>query len=305
MIMNQLKQEMKTHGERLLILPIERLQNLKEDLDAFKAANPLNSFQQWILDDMYRLTLPEADFQIRSILLLAIPHPPYANVVFHREERTFTFRSLVLPNFHETYQRLKNMLEPEGYHILHTEGLPLKRLAACSGLAAYGRNNICYVEDMGSNISFDAYFSDLPCVDMDWTSPQVAASCSGCTHCMKACPTGAIRENIFLIDNTRCLSFLNEVPDPFPEWLSPSVHHTLYDCLRCQEGCPMNRNHWGMPIGPVIFDEEETEQLLSGSPYEAFSPVLKEKSDLLGMTQWLPAIPRNLKVLMEQSSCSQ
>ncbi len=305
MIIDQLKQEAKAHGNQLLVLPIERLQNLKDDLDTFRAENSLNSFQQWIMNDMYQLNLPDAEFQLRSILLIALPHAPYAYVEFHRNGQLYSFRSLVVANFQETYQYLMNILEPQGYHILHTEGLPLKRLAASSGLASYGRNNICYVEGMGSNVLFDVYFSDLPAADMAWSGPKLSDACHSCTYCMRACPTGAIRETPFVIDNMRCLSFLNEVPDPFPDWLSPSVHHTLYDCLRCQEGCPMNRDHWGEPIGPVVFDEEETELLLSGSPYKAFSPALKEKSDLLGMAQWIDAIPRNLKVLMEQTILTQ
>ena len=41
--------------------------------------------------------------------------------------------------------------------------------------------------------------------------------------------------------------------------------------------------------------------LLSGSPLDAFSPALKQKSKLLGLDPWMENIPRNLKVLFELS----
>ena len=36
----------------------------------------------------------------------------------------------------------------------------MKLAAVRSGLAQYGRNNICYVEGMGSFFSFHAYLTD-------------------------------------------------------------------------------------------------------------------------------------------------
>lgn len=298
-MVKKLKLEAKVHGDRLQVIPVERLQDLKEGINEFQSEYELNSFQQWIVNHMYQLSIPEADFQIRSILLLALPHPPYANVEFYRAGTRYQFQSLVISDFSHTKQYLKNILEPVGYHIQPAQDLPMKRLAASCGLAEYGRNNICYVEGMGSNILFDAYYSDLPAEDIIWSAPKLSTTCRGCSICINACPTAAIRKDVFLIDNERCLSCLNEMPNPFPEWLPSSVHHTLYDCLRCQEGCPMNREFWESHIGPVIFDEEETNALLTGDPYDSFGPSLKEKSDLLGMTRWLAAIPRNLRILMD------
>lgn len=298
-MVKKLKQEALAQGYRLQVIPVERLQDLKDGINEFKSEYELNSFQQWIVNDMYQLSTPEADFPIRSILLLALPHPSYAKVEFYQAGTRYQFKCHVMSDFDHAKQYLQNMLEPEGYHMIPAPDLPMKRLAASSGLAEYGRNNICYVEGMGSNLLFDAYYSDLPAEDIPWSAPKNSATCSGCSICIKACPTGAIRKDVFLINNKICLSCLNEMPDPFPEWLPTSVHHTLYDCLRCQEGCPMNRDFLESYIGPIIFNEEETNAILAGSPYDSFDSSLKEKSDLLGMTQWLAAIPRNLRILMD------
>jgi hypothetical protein len=39
--------------------------------------------------------------------------------------------------------------------------------------------------------------------------------------------------------------------------------------------------------------------LLSGRKFDDFTPELKQKSKLLGLDQWLDAIPRNLKILLD------
>ncbi len=235
------------------------------------------------------------------MLLLAIPHPAYANVVFEKQRKAYTFQSLVMSDFMRTDQYLQETLSSLGYHLVSAVDLPMKRLAVRSGLAVYGRNNITYSEGMGSFLSLAAYFSDIPCESEDWSEIRLAKACTNCQICTKNCPTGAIRKERFLIHNERCLSYLNESPGEFPAWLPETVHHTLYDCLRCQLKCPMNKDHVNQVIEGIRFSENETQWLLSGCAYQYFPSALQEKADQLGLTDWLPAIPRNLKVLFKLS----
>jgi epoxyqueuosine reductase len=195
---------------------------------------------------------------------------------------------------------LLRLLEPEGYHLEGAPWLPLKRLAVQSGLALYGRNNITYVEGMGSFFGLAAYYSDLACPAGEWHDVRQMDACAGCAICVDNCPTGAILPERFLIDNERCLSYLNEVPGEFPAWLSPSAHHCLYDCLRCQEICPQNAGYVDHVIGPIEFDERETDLLLASAPLAELPDDLKERVVLLGLDEWWGAIPRNLRVLFAQ-----
>ena len=100
------------------------------------------------------------------------------------------------------------------------------------------------------------------------------------------------------------MSYFNESPGEFPDWLPLSVHHTLYDCLKCQLSCPMNKKYVNNVLEFIQFSEDETNMLLSGSPFETFSPELKHKSEILGLDEWIDAIPRNLRVLFELSEQS-
>ena len=302
-----LKQEILKHGDKVKILSIERLNDLKKDIERFAENDALNNFQKYIVNSLYKFEVPDVDFVIKSIIIIAVPRPAYAKVEFVWQGKKFLLASFALSDIESedaptvTGQYLENYLTPEDYHIKHTKDLPLKRLAARSGLAVYGRNNICYVEGMGSHLTLVAYFTDIPCVKDDWTDICNAEICTNCRVCINSCPTDAIRDDRFLIENERCLSFFNEVPGEFPEWIPLSAHNCVYDCLKCQNVCPMNKEYSDNVIGPIKFSEEETNMLMAAREFSEFNPALQKKVKVLGMDQWLKAIPRNLKVLFELS----
>ena len=297
-----LKQEALLHGDKLHVLPIKHLQTIKNEIDLFKANEYLNGFHEWIIQNLYCFDVPEVDFNIKSIILVAVPHPTYAKLEFERQGMRYNSLGIVMSDFENTGRYLSDFLVPKNYHIEPVYNIPMKRMAAQCGLAVYGRNNICYVEDMGSNFSFAAYFSDVPCEDDTWNKMSFAEACTDCRACINNCPTGAIRSDRFLIDNDRCLSCLNEGVEEFPEWLPKSAHHCLYDCLKCQLICPMNKGYISNFMSPIKFDEKETDMLLEGVPFNEYSDELKMKAKILGMAEWpdiTKAIPRNLRVLFE------
>lgn len=297
-----LKQEALLHGDKLHVLPIKHLQTIKNEIDLFKENEELNGFHEWIIQNLYCFDVPKVDFSIKSIILVAVPHPTYANLEFERQGKKYNSFGIVKSDFENTEGYLSDFLVPKSYHIVPVYNLPMKRMASQCGLAVYGRNNICYVDNMGSNFSFAAYFSDVPCEDDYWNKMSYAEACTDCKACINNCPTGAIRSDRFLIDNDRCLSCLNEGAEEFPEWLPKSAHHCLYDCLKCQLICPMNKEYNSKVMSPIKFDEKETDMLLGGVPFGEYSDELKMKAKILGMAEWpdsVKAIPRNLRVLFE------
>jgi epoxyqueuosine reductase len=302
-----LEQEIPMHGDKFRIVSVERLKDLQNDIEDFKKNEDLNGFQKYITTSLYQLNPPVADFKIRSIIVIASPVPSYAKVIFHWQGKKISLISLARSYVGKkdaptaTRRYLAKFLKPTGYHIQPAPWLPLKRLAVSSGLAAYGRNNIAYVDGMGSFLTLTAYFSDIPCAEDNWQEIRLMDHCRNCTACLKNCPTGAILKERFLINNERCLSYFNESPGDFPEWLPKSVHHCLYDCLMCQKNCPQNKDFIGNVTGPVEFDEAETDLLLSGKTMNEFSSLLKKKVRFLGMDSWLSAIPRNVKILFENN----
>lgn len=287
------------HGDRLTVIPIKRMFELENLLETYKQQADLNSFQQWIMNDLYQFELPEVEFSIKSIILVAIHHPFYAKIKFQKNAKEYNCLSLVNADFEENNNYIIDHMESSGFSLKVADNPPLKRLGVHSGLAKYGRNNITYIDGLGSNFSYTAYFSDLPCEEDNWGEVMNADLCKTCTLCINSCPTGAIRKEQFLIDNQKCLSCINEVPGDFPDWLPMTVHHTLYDCLICQKVCPMNNKQKDDVLDNISFSEEETNLLLYGAPISSFSDEMRKKVLLLGIDRWYDAIPRNLDTLFK------
>jgi len=287
------------NGDCLKIVPIKRLENLRNELARFQAEYDLNGFQKWIVNDLYSYEPPKTAYKIQSIIIVAMPHPAYAEVEFKYNGKCYTIFGLVSSEHDKTEHYIKTTLEQAGYHVEPAPRLPLKRLAVQCGLAEYGRNNITYVPGMGSHLSYAAYFTDMPPVEDSWREVCVAKQCNNCTMCLDKCPTEAIKKDSFLIDNSRCLSAMNESADAFPDWLPFSVHHTIYDCFRCQQNCPMNKNYNNKLDAPINFNEEETERIIKGPPYDKISRELKQKIKILALDKWPDGISRNLLLLFD------
>ena len=64
----------------------------------------------------------------------------------------------------------------------------------------------------------------------------------------------------------------------------------------------MNKEHKDDVLQSVRFSEEETRQLLEGAPYETFSESMKSRTKLLGLDGCLPALPRNIGVLLKHEA---
>lgn len=181
-----LKQEILERGYTLRILSIKRLYELKKDIESFEKNQALNQFQKYILNSIYKFEVPTVDFEIKSIVVIAVPTPAYAKVEFVWQGKKSLLDSLARFNIGGedakavTRKYLKNYLATKGYHIKQAPNLPLKRLAVRSGLAVYGRNNICYVEGMGSFLTLVAYFTDIPFTEDDWTEMRQASICTNC-----------------------------------------------------------------------------------------------------------------------------
>ena len=119
-----------------------------------------------------------------------------------------------------------------------------------------------------------------------------------CRLCLKACPTGSIRETHFTIDAERCLTYLNENDGPFPDWVDPTWHNAIVGCMECQNACPQNKDLINKIERQVDFTANETATILEKTPWDALPKPLRKKLDQLDMTEYYGVLARNLKVLM-------
>jgi epoxyqueuosine reductase len=194
---------------------------------------------------------------------------------------------------------LEGLLAEDGYSAAEAR-VPKKLLAARSGLSRYGRNNVTYIGVLGSYYRLTAFFSDLPCDSDEWAEPRVLERCEKCTVCTKACPTGAIDPERFLLHAERCITFWNEKPKgvPFPDWLDPTWHNCIVGCLHCQRVCPENRDVSDFCEHGEEFSEAETGILLEGRQAGELPVGLVAKLERADLLPALDTLPRNLGALL-------
>jgi len=268
---------------------------------------------QKLLDDQFfqsrlgwfRFQLPESLPKTRSMIVVAVPRPQTRAVFTWNGIR----RPLILPPTYTAYNAiteqvqnlLAKMLSEKGYAVAGT-ALPLKLLATRSGLAQYGRNNIIYVSGMGSFLQLVAVYSDMPCEENSWREPSMLQACEKCDLCRRACPTGAIPSDRFLLRAELCLSYHNEKKGdiPFASWIDASWHNCIEGCMRCQRACPLDKPFLGWVGDEEEFSEQETALLLEGTTREKLPEETVRKLTHLDILNDLGILPRNLGVFFRK-----
>ncbi len=255
----------------------------------------------------FRFQIPDSLPKAQSIIVVAVPRPQTRGVFTWNGVR----RPLVLPPTYTAYNAitdhvqnfLAKMLNERGYAVAGT-ALPLKLLAVRSGLGQYGRNNICYVSGMGSFLQLVAVYCDMPCEEDSWQEATMLQECEKCDLCRRACPTGAIPSDRFLLRAELCISYHNEKKGdiPFPSWMDPSWHNCIEGCMRCQRACPVDKKSLDWVEGEEEFSEEETALLLGGTTRDKLPEETIRKLAQLDILNDLNILPRNLGVFFKKQA---
>jgi len=288
-------------------ISVKHFHELQADIDVLKQNGKLSNhktYQGYI--SKLHFTLPEDFPTAKSVIILAA-FSPLAKIRFlwqgkHREV-------MIPPQYNGngvSPEEIQNMIRREivkhpRYTIKRAKHLHLKLLAVRSGLAQYGRNNISYIDGMGSFHYLYAFFTDHEFKEDHWTSIKMMPICEKCRICRKKCPTGAIQEEKFVIDAGKCITLYNESPGTFPSWISPQSHNALIGCLQCQLYCPVNQKvRKKFEQFPGI-TEEETAFILSKGTDDELMASLIEKLKLFSLQNvevHLSTLSRNLEVLL-------
>jgi epoxyqueuosine reductase len=286
-------------GYRGTAVPIEHVTQLEREMEDRLSQKEIDAalHESYLSGFKFDVTtnLPET----RSIIITAAPQPQ-RKVTFHFNGQTHS--AIIPPTYYadtddQIRDILENILNANGYQ-LHRAALPLKLLAVRSGLAAYGKNNIAYVEGLGSFVRLRAFLSDMPAGSSEWSEPQGMKECDKCKACLNECPTGAIAQDRFLLHAERCLTFFNEDTNEFPGWIEPGWHNSLIGCMKCQLVCPVNKPFAGWVEDGETFNEAETDLILNGVPLDRLPPETADKLNRSYM-EYLDVLPRNLRALIK------
>ena len=233
--------------------------------------------------------LPAEFPEAKSVIIMATFIKPMM-VNFHFEDACIPVA--MLPNYYDSgltgeiprNEIQKNIIAQDGYWAENTGNyFNLKLLAARSGLGRYGRNNICYVDGMGSFVTLHAFLTDFLFEIDHWGEMQMMGYCKNCRTCIKQCPGGAIREDRFLIDVKRCIPFYNEVEGELPDRIPARAHNSFMGWLE-------------------DITEEETRQFIDGDPDQSVIFSVSQKLKIPSLVEYREMVEvasRNIKSLLQ------
>ena len=107
-----------------------------------------------------------------------------------------------------------------------------------SGTGWLGKNTLLIHPKRGSYFFLAELIIDL---ELEADAPM-KDFCGRCTKCIDACPTDAIAPEGFILDSSKCISYLTiELREALPEVFKNNMENWMYGCDICQEVCPWNR----------------------------------------------------------------
>jgi len=285
------------------IVSINRIKELKSHIE--------NLYSQRLFDETFfeeRLNI--FDFDSSKVtansksIIIATKRQPIIRVEFYY--RGSKHQVIVPPTYNNTTDKqasdlLTSIFERKRYTLAEVQ-LPEKLLLVMSGIGKYGRNNIVYVDGMGSFHRPTAFITDAKLDEIKWGNPQIHEICIKCKACINSCPTDAISEDKFLIRAEKCLTYYNERGYPFPDWINSEWHNCIIGCMKCQNVCPLNRDFLDNVENAVVFSEQETIQVLGNTSITRLSQSIIDKLKKINLFDDYNLLSRNLNVLVNKAN---
>lgn len=107
-----------------------------------------------------------------------------------------------------------------------------------SGQGWIGKNTLLIHPKKGSYFFLAEIILDL---ELEYDHP-IRDHCGTCTRCIDACPTDAISPQGYVLDGSKCISYLTiELKSNIPETYHKQMGNWIFGCDICQEVCPWNR----------------------------------------------------------------
>ena len=107
-----------------------------------------------------------------------------------------------------------------------------------AGMGWVGKNTLLIHPKHGSFYFLAELVLDL---QLDYDDPM-RDFCGTCTRCIDACPTEAISPQGYLVDGSKCISYLTiELRDALPKAFEGKMDNWMFGCDICQDVCPWNR----------------------------------------------------------------
>ena len=121
-----------------------------------------------------------------------------------------------------------------------------------AGIGWIGKNTLLINPKAGSYFFLAEIILDL---ELSPDTP-IDDHCGTCTRCIDACPTAAIDKEGYVLDGSKCISYLTiELRDEIPSSFHDRMSNWVFGCDICQQVCPWNR--FSKPHHEPAFEPKE------------------------------------------------
>ncbi len=184
-IVDMLQSEFETLQANFKTVSINHLKDLQTELTTWQHDGLIT---KKFYDQNYGQFLfhpPEMLQNARSIIIIGVPQKISKVKFIHNGTQ---YQTYIPPTYIYSEIRaackeiLSKILGKKGYSVERAI-LPMKLLAVKSGLGKYGKNNLCYVDGMGSFTRLEAFYTDYEFPTDDWGEKEIMNSCKNCSLC--------------------------------------------------------------------------------------------------------------------------
>lgn len=146
------------------------------------------------------------------------------------------YHSIFKSMLQDYVSRLKSHYPSYNFIAFSDTGPILDRaVAITSGIGYLGYNSCIIHPERGSYVFLASILTDLPLEEGEYLG-----YCKKCGACLKACPTGAIKEPT-LVDSKICISYLTQKRGFLTKKECSMIKGHIFGCDICQQVCPHNK----------------------------------------------------------------
>src|SRR6187399_2873086 len=165
-----------------------------------------------------------------------------------------------------------------------------------SGLGWIGKNTLLIHPKKGSYFFLAEIILD---VEFEYDHPM-RDHCGTCTKCIDACPTDAISPEGYVLDGSKCISYLTiELKSQIPDEFKGKMEDWIFGCDICQDVCPWNR--FSKPHEEPAFEMKEEIRGMSNADWKEMTEEVFEdlfSKSAVKRTGW-KGIQRNMEFVQK------
>jgi epoxyqueuosine reductase len=161
--------------------------------------------------------------------------PKFSTYAFGKD-----YHFVVKEKMQQLYEQIQLLVGSEinGRYFVDSAPVLERDWARRAGVGWIGKNTLLIHPKKGSFFFLGEIILDL---EMVYDTP-IKDYCGTCRKCIEACPTEAISPQGYVMDGSKCISYLTiELKEAIPTEFKGKMEGWVFGCDICQDVCPWNR----------------------------------------------------------------